>query len=81
MIFLGGINFSQMTPQHSLISNSSVNSMLAKTGSEYLACILNDASATLNLTGISGLHRHKYLENCSMVGQRRLLWQSRKRRR
>ena len=49
-----GIQFWKMTPQHNLVSNSKVNSCLAARGSQYVAYILSDDSATLDLSGISG---------------------------
>jgi hypothetical protein len=54
--FIGttGVHFWNMTPQHNLISNSAVNSCLASQGSEYVAYVLSDASASLNLGAIPG---------------------------
>lgn len=53
-ITTSGVKFWTMVPQHSLVSNSGVNSCLARTGTDYLAYILNDSSATINLTSVSG---------------------------
>ncbi|XZE20835.1 putative collagen-binding domain-containing protein [Pirellulaceae bacterium SH449] len=49
-----GVRFREMVPAHSLISNNNVNSCIANVGSEYMAYILSDSSATLNLVELSG---------------------------
>lgn len=49
-----GVKFWEMTPQHSLVGNSSENSCLAETGSEYLVYVLNDPTVTINLSGATG---------------------------
>ena len=49
-----GVKFWEMVPQHSLVSNSSENSVLAKSGSEYVVYVLDDATVTLNLSAVSG---------------------------
>ena len=49
-----GVKFWEMVPQHSLVSNSSENSVLAKAGSEYVVYVLDDATVTLNLSAVSG---------------------------
>ena len=53
-IYVSGIQFWKMTPQHNLVSNSGTNSCLASRGSQYVAYILSDDSATLDLSDVSG---------------------------
>jgi hypothetical protein len=48
-----GVQFWNMAPNHGLVSSSSVNSCLARTG-EYVVYVLHDASVTVDLTGASG---------------------------
>jgi len=47
------VQFWNMVPNHSLVSNSASNSCLARTG-EYVVYVLRDASVTVDLTGLSG---------------------------
>ncbi|MDO8684417.1 MAG: putative collagen-binding domain-containing protein [Armatimonadota bacterium] len=46
--------FWEMVPYHELVSNSAVNSCLAKIGSEYVVYVLNDDSVTLDLNKLTG---------------------------
>ncbi|MDO8589494.1 MAG: sugar-binding protein [Armatimonadota bacterium] len=46
--------FWTMVPQSSLVTNSTVNCCIANQGSTYLAYILSDATADVNLTSVSG---------------------------
>jgi hypothetical protein len=54
-----GVAFWTMTPQHALVSNESVNSCLAQNGTAYVAYILHDNAATVNLTSVMGTARCK----------------------
>lgn len=43
-----------MQPHHELVSNPEVNSCLAKKASEYIVYVLNDPTATVDLSDITG---------------------------
>jgi hypothetical protein len=53
-----GVQFWRMTPQHSSISNSTYNSLLANPGVEYVVYVLSDASVTITLA--SGYYSVRY---------------------
>lgn len=48
-----GVRFWEMVPAHSLVGNNNVNSCIANSGFEYVAYILSNSSATLDLSGVS----------------------------
>ena len=46
--------FWEMVPYHELVSNSAVNSCIAKLGTEYVVYVLSDETATLDLNALKG---------------------------
>jgi hypothetical protein len=53
-IAMSSVPFADMVPQQGLVGNNTVNLCLARSGSNYLAYILNDGTASVDLSAVNG---------------------------